>query len=943
MQEQIQQAADILRRYAEDDIMLDAFWQWASNPTSVSAGLALEENYLYIKENLQCRYTLTISQADKAVETLKLECGGLIHSADLYSVYHDIQSTLRGELGARLRSEVTRRVDRASLAARCAVALVHWLIAQKVPDYELNSLFNDPAATLQSLLRATLGGIPGAEVPRFQEVRDELIECGVLNRLFYRTTKGRESDRYQYGLTVPMLQLAAVIAEHEAPNVASYVAMLFEQQSLEQARVLEEVACGGVRGVPGVQEYPTYANGGLPKELLSARGLLGIFESHLAEYGESTLVAVNPLRRDAVLEALVITKAQRLAETAKQVSGVVKALRDKEWPQLEIATLKDSPDRKVWRLDSVGKPRLFVYLGNWVSESDLRFMRETGANASDSFLFILVDQSLPSIYKVAEDSLKWWQRPSITAMVIAAKGPNVNQVQGQEHAFASAIANMLGVSHVEPTRLVIPPQPEPEPQPTLMPEPQPPSPLEPYKITFPPYDDGSSLVFGRGPLKDRIAIGFEAGKELSPDTIAAWDIHSVDQPFICTFQQIGMGKSTLANCIMLQAAFQGIPVVVLDPKPDYLASLVPVVKTTERFPDYRVPIVERFRTVLQDMRGFDLSKPVKFEYEGKRMRLIYQIYSFTPQVHSLGGRSLKMPLVVLPPRSDPNFREMCDSMATSLATALHRQWQQQAYNTTLSGAFQRFREEHPERDYLLPDDLRKELQRDVDMAPSKREQTRLENLVRALQGYCTAQSWMYAQTESEVAKAEELVQNPGYPDGDRTTVTLTILDLNRLPQEKRNPARMNYVSNVCGYLYNLATRRKSDRPAQFLVLMDEAANYLPDPTDQFNNTLTLIRQGRSLGVRVWLIAQAPGQIEIQARNQAFRLVLSQIPQHAIRPELTRWQPNEAWTEKLGQTGKGQALVIDSATAKEGGLLCHLFTTPQTVNLISSDQVLQLLQ
>jgi len=187
-----------------------------------------------------------------------------------------------------------------------------------------------------------------------------------------------------------------------------------------------------------------------------------------------------------------------------------------------------------------------------------------------------------------------------------------------------------------------------------------------------------------------------------------------------------------------------------------------------------------------------------------------------------------------------------------------------------------------------------------------------------------------------------LVQNPGYDDGDGTTVTLTVLDVQRLPQEKRNPARMTYVSNVCGYLYNLAARRKSDRPAQFLVVMDEAANYLPNPTDQFNNTLTLIRQGRSLGVRVWLNAQAPGQIEIQARNQAFRFVLSQIPAHAIRPELTRWQPDEQWVDKLGQTSKGQALVIDGSNARIGGVLCSLFTTPQTIDLLSIAQVLQLI-
>jgi len=190
---------------------------------------------------------------------------------------------------------------------------------------------------------------------------------------------------------------------------------------------------------------------------------------------------------------------------------------------------------------------------------------------------------------------------------------------------------------------------------------------------------------------------------------------------------------------MLQSVFQGIPVVVLDPKPDYLASMVPVCETIEKFPEYREAIVARFKAVHQDIRGFDLSEPLEFEYAGKRLRLLYQVYSFAPEIRAIGGRPLKMPMVVLPPRSDYYFREMCDSTASSLAAALHRQWQQQAYNTTLSEVFQRFKEENPDRDYLLPDDLLRELRRDANTAVDRKARTRIENLITALQGHCTAQ------------------------------------------------------------------------------------------------------------------------------------------------------------------------------------------------------------
>jgi len=493
------------------------------------------------------------------------------------------------------------------------------------------------------------------------------------------------------------------------------------------------------------------------------------------------------------------------------------------------------------------------------------------------------------------------------------------------------------------TTPVLVPVPVPTPVPTPVPDPPKQVNEGVHSITFPPFDDGMSLVFGRDSLKDKIALGYETSKGLTPESIVSWDIHSVDEPFICTFQQIGMGKSTLANCIMLQAAFQGIPVVVFDPKPDYISSLVPVAKTIERMPDYRTAIEERFQIIHQDIQGFELDRPVEFEHDGRQLQLKYQIYSFAPGIEDIGGRALKVPLVVLPPAGDSNFGQMCDSAATSLAMAIHRQWQQQAYNTTLSQVFRRFHENNPAREFILPDELTQELVSEIEAASSRSERTRIERLLKALQGYCTAQSWMFAQSPDEITRPEDLVQNPLNPDGDGKTVTISVLDLSRLTQEKGNPAKMNYVSNVCGNLYNLATRRMSDRPAQFLVVMDEAANYLPKNTDQFNNTLTLIRQGRSLGVRVWLVAQSPGQIEIQARNQAFRMVLSQIPHAAIRHELTRWNPDDAWREKLAQTGKGEALVMDRTTAPEGGVLCTLFTSPQTVNLLSQHQVMEIIK
>jgi len=468
-------------------------------------------------------------------------------------------------------------------------------------------------------------------------------------------------------------------------------------------------------------------------------------------------------------------------------------------------------------------------------------------------------------------------------------------------------------------------------------------PIVPFKITFPPYDDGSTLVFGRGFLKDKIALGFDAEKQFSAENLWLWNLHDVNQPFVACFQQVGMGKSTLASCIMLQSAFQGVPVVVFDPKPDYVASLGPVSQTMKVLQDYEKGIAERFETAMQDMRGFDLTRPLDFEIEEKKLQLVYQVYSFNPNLHCLGVRPFKMPFIVMPPTGAPHFREMCASAATTLASSLHSRWREMAYNATLAEAMKNYNQRNPDSDYMLARDFDDELERMLEAEEEKTERTRLKNLMRSLKGYTTANAWLYASTHEEVARLKDLVQNPGYKDGDGRSVTITILDISLLPQEKHNPAMQNYVSQVCGFLYNLAVRKRSLRAAQFLIVFDEAHNYLPEPTDRFNNTLLLIRQGRASGIKALVIAQSPQQIEIEARKQAYAFVLAKITASSVREELTKFRPHESWTSKLSATGKGQALIIDSQSAKVGGILCTLFTTPQTIGMLNPEQIISLSQ
>ena len=467
------------------------------------------------------------------------------------------------------------------------------------------------------------------------------------------------------------------------------------------------------------------------------------------------------------------------------------------------------------------------------------------------------------------------------------------------------------------------------------------APMFPFEITFPPYENGKAIVFGRGFLKDKIAWGFEAGKDLTEATIVTSDLYDINQPHVGSFQQTRTGKSTLASCVALQVAFQGVPVVIIDPKPDYVSGLIPVSRTISRFPDHREAIEKRILEAKQDPRGFDFTRDVVFKQDGKGRKIQFRIYSFNKNLQRLPNcRVLKLPLIVLPPLHDPDFEDQCNATATSLVNCLPIR-KGKALNTLLAEVMKRYKKENPDQELMLKVDVEQELQQYLTDA-DREERKRIKTLVDGLNEYYTGNSYLYAANEAEVVRIDSVVMNPEYEDGDKQTVSIAVIDVSALPQEKRNPVLQNYVSQVCGQLYNLVKRKRTEKAVQLFIVFDEAQNYLPEPSDQYNYARVIINRGASLGIKAWLMAQSPQAVEKEARKQFTTLVLSMVNEASVRDEVSKYVQSDSWTDKLKHTELGKALIVNSETGKEGGKLCVTFTTPQTVNILSTEQVTKFL-
>lgn len=202
----------VLEQHASDERMLDAYWQWATNPTPSSAGYALEENYGFIHTNLMTRYgTPSIVQ----VQQLAAECRDLRKGAAVLDLQQALVTVLNGKLGQPLREGLARRLAGQSPARRLLAA---WLVNRAcwyarhdrtmmlagALDWSLGVDLQAGAHDTRSSVASALYGM---EVGGTDLVR-EAIAVGVLNRLLYRSATGYMEPKLRPGPRIPAAQVA---------------------------------------------------------------------------------------------------------------------------------------------------------------------------------------------------------------------------------------------------------------------------------------------------------------------------------------------------------------------------------------------------------------------------------------------------------------------------------------------------------------------------------------------------------------------------------------------------------------------------------------------------------------------------------------------------------------------------------------------------------------
>ncbi len=341
----------------------------AENPTSMSAGYGIEENYPLIKSNLTIRYGQ--ETAESTLNVLHHESDQLIVDAqsDIYQARRSMQEAL--ENSEVLGQHFVRAFIKSGDLEKQVVSLISKLnLSEELLIYdEHESLtMTDFGKKIMAYIVAI-----GVDMPPSQ-IESLLIKSGLVNKLLWQTTKKNRNielvvPNYVKKITDKISKLSIPVQTHPLFEVIS---KLSSQQAYSELCMLDEmVQQGGL-----LRER--YDQRGLP----AWKGIVGKYEGW---------VAVAPNLLETLESEIRKIKIVLVEGTDQSLNKVMETMRSKYWPRMEIAKIKTETDSH-WKVElGIGRPVVVVTAAPWLTPSLVRL-----SGGSDQQLVVfLTNQSFP--------------------------------------------------------------------------------------------------------------------------------------------------------------------------------------------------------------------------------------------------------------------------------------------------------------------------------------------------------------------------------------------------------------------------------------------------------------------------------------------------------------------------------------------------------------------
>lgn len=568
MEEKIRSA---LAQYRNDEVMLDAFFQWATNPTSMSAGYGLEENYPYIKKNLALRHGLSPVEAEKRLKALRDACDILLIEAeqlpdDKYRIGH-IQKRLsdilcQGDYKDLILKGVLQRLKEASEETRRALLLFNLLEDDGASVSAVN--FTNPPerySNHQSEFQAYYKSIFGDVSPVLRVVR-EIVAAGAYNELYWVPSPTAKSGAR------PILVKAMLpsVAELEGlgsrlpptPDVPEILEAYWEKDT--EVLRLVDIISHALHCVTEIDEP-------LPMNIPKFVGLHG------------KTVAFSPAIRDNVKQYIELTKDEKLFPVRQTLEKALLAVEKLVEPEAGLGVLWTGQGEVVWKFTTT--PPLYVYLAPWLTTST-----QTAAPFRVNFqekphvLFVIPFQSRASFLAALEKHSGYsledtrWEK-SLGLLTSLEQPEDFQQLVGQRYSLIDKIlAAMSEVS--EPTGKPTKPLEKGKPDSTIV-SAEPSQQSSPEPLPQPTPKLAEELVLGDIVSKAELLTfihqsGLTEDKRreklasLGPLTypIATATTHTA------IFGTTGSGKSVTTKRLAREIVGHGVPVTIIDWHDEYV-------------------------------------------------------------------------------------------------------------------------------------------------------------------------------------------------------------------------------------------------------------------------------------------------------------------------------------------------------------------------------------
>ncbi|VVB87680.1 Uncharacterised protein [uncultured archaeon] len=463
-------------------------------------------------------------------------------------------------------------------------------------------------------------------------------------------------------------------------------------------------------------------------------------------------------------------------------------------------------------------------------------------------------------------------------------------------------------------------------------------------ITFPTASDEHKTknVLGRNQFSEKFILGMDEEKKYITIPWNGKESH------ISMFCGTGTGKSTLVSSISLQSIFQSTPVVIFDPKDGWGISLIkPLNDILNQLDDQKKKsIQERFKLTNQSMNGFDFSKPIRFDLDGKDYEIKYNLFSFDENVLQKikGAKEYRTPLLNIPNvypfpekterENIDRFRDACDMVATSFVGALNLKGDA-AYNSEISSILQDYHQD--KKSFFTREDFIEILS---EHDPKKINKKNMEKLEQGVERYCTANAKFIARDEKSVIPTDEIFNNPFIEENKIITISIfDIQSIGAMAEQDKTKIMTMYSSSVTGQIFDYINKKNPPKGVGYKIGMpkvwliyDEAHNLIEEGKSTSNNNIKRIMQeGRSLGAFAIIISQKPQNVDITARAQAKNRIYSEVTWDSISRDLNVSDDiKEKIRDKVSKSKKSTKMMTLVNDENPEGILIYPLTSPQCI-------------